>query len=154
MPDALHSVWELVLRLLLAAAAGMCVGWEREARNRPAGLRTHMLVALGACAFVLLAMQLHEQQIEDGEAPTWDVLRVVSGVVSGVGFLGAGAIFQASDRVRGLTTAAGIWVVAAMGAAAAVGSWWMLGTVLVVTLFVLAVLRRVERRAFGHEEEP
>ena len=74
MPDSLGSVGELVLRLLLAAGAGMCVGWEREARNRPAGLRTHMLVALGACAFVLIAIQLHQQQLARGESPTWDVL--------------------------------------------------------------------------------
>lgn len=144
---------EFALRLGIAAVAGLMVGLEREVRRRPAGLRTHMLVAVGSCTVLLVALDLHAHQVAAGESQHWDVLRVVSGVVQGVGFLGAGAIIQGRGEVRGLTTAAGIWVVAALGLTAAIANLALLGIVLGITLFTLVVLRFVERRLLGSRDD-
>jgi putative Mg2+ transporter-C (MgtC) family protein len=129
-----------LLRMLVALLLGAAIGWERERRDADAGLRTHMLVALGAAFFVLVPAEL-------GMSPE-DLSRVIQGVVSGVGFLGAGAVLKLSDegRIHGLTTAASIWVTAAVGMAAGLGR---IGTALVATVFMLVVLstlRRFSRR--------
>lgn len=144
---------DFVMRLLLAAAAGLVVGWEREVRNRPAGLRTHILVAVGACAFALIGIDLYQWQEETSSRGFSDVVRIVSGVATGVGFLGAGAIIQGREEVHGLTTAAGIWVVSAAGIAAAIANYWILGTTVGITIFVLVVLRYLERRLFHGRED-
>lgn len=150
MPGHELSPEEILLRLFIAAAAGTAIGWERETQRRPAGLRTHLVVAVGACTFVLLGVELHEHQVRLGEQPLWDLTRILSHVASGIGFLGAGAIIQSREHgVRGMTTAAGIWVCAAIGAAAGIGAYWILGTALGITLFALAVLRVVEVKLFG-----
>ncbi|HSV46606.1 MAG TPA: MgtC/SapB family protein [Ramlibacter sp.] len=104
------------VRLLLAALLGALLGFERERAGKSAGLRTHMLVALGAALFVLVPLQ--------AGADTADISRVVQGVVAGVGFLCAGTIIKAAnsgDHVRGLTTSAGLWMTAAIGVAAGLG---------------------------------
>ncbi|NJO74746.1 MAG: MgtC/SapB family protein [Leptolyngbyaceae cyanobacterium RM1_406_9] len=115
---------EVVLRLGLAILAGALIGWERETAEKPAGLRTHMLVSLGSAMFVLTSIQTGavEQSV--------DVLsRVMQGVIAGIGFLGAGEIFSTtrsdSDRirVRGLTSAAAIWVSASLGVMIGCGLW-------------------------------
>jgi putative Mg2+ transporter-C (MgtC) family protein len=105
----------VLLRLLLAALLGGLLGIEREARGKAAGVRTHMLVSLGAALFVLVPEQA-------GVAPV-DITRVIQGVVAGIGFLGAGSIIKNRDEenVSGLTTAAGIWLTAAVGVACGLG---------------------------------
>lgn len=108
-------------RILLAALLSGVVGFERAKRNKPAGLRTHMLVGMGACAFTLSSIYGFEQG--DRNSVT-DPSRVAAQVVVGVGFLGAGAIATAGRRIQGLTTAASIWVVAAIGTLVAVGTAW------------------------------
>lgn len=140
--------WESCLRMAIATAAAAPVGWEREARRRAAGLRTHVLVALGSCTFMILGLRLADP-IEPGVVTLWDPLRVLQGIVGGVGFLGAGAILESRGRVRGLTTAAGIWVVAASGAAAGAGFHWVVLATTILTLLTLIALRRLELRAFA-----
>jgi putative Mg2+ transporter-C (MgtC) family protein len=115
---------EIALRLGLAVFVGALIGWEREAAEKPAGLRTHMLVSLGSAMFVLTSIQMGAVE----ESP--DVLsRVMQGVIAGVGFLGAGEIFSTtrsdSDRIRvkGLTSAAAIWVSASLGIVMGCGLW-------------------------------
>ena len=114
LPDA-TQVTRIVLRLVIAAALGGVLGYERERQGKAAGVRTHMLVALGAALFVLVP-----QQAGVSEA---DMTRVIQGVVAGIGFLGAGSIIKGNDEdtVKGLTTAAGIWLTAAIGIACGLG---------------------------------
>lgn len=138
IPDA-TQITRITLRLLVAAALGGLLGYEREKQGKSAGVRTHMLVAIGAALFVLIPQQ--------AGASTADVTRVLQGLVAGVGFLGAGAIILGTKQVetRGLTTAAGIWVTAAIGVAAGMGreSTAVLSTL--VALFVLSVVPWIVR---------
>lgn len=118
IPDVAEAT-RLIVRLALAALLGGLLGWEREAAGKAAGVRTHMLVAMGAAMFVMLALQTGAQANEAS--------RVMQGVIAGVGFLGAGTILKDSNHhdgtplVRGLTTAAGIWLTAAIGVACGLG---------------------------------
>jgi len=139
LPDAGHAA-QLVLRLLMAALVGGVIGYEREVRGKAAGLRTHMLVALGSACFIA-AVQL-------GGGGSDSVSRAVQGVAAGIGFLGAGSILkhEPADRITGLTTAASIWLTAALGTAAGMGR---LMTVLIgatLALVVLELVFRLERR--------
>jgi putative Mg2+ transporter-C (MgtC) family protein len=129
------------LRLVLALTFGAMIGWERERRDAAAGLRTHMLVALGAAVFVL-AFDL-------SDADSADLSRVVQGVVAGIGFLGAGAVLKLEKReqIHGLTTAASIWVTAAVGVIVGLGREGSALMITLLVLVVLAVLLRVEKRA-------
>lgn len=129
------AIIETSLRVLLALVTAAAVGLERELAAQPAGLRTHVLLGLGAALFTIAGVQFF------GGDPT----RVAAQVASGVGFLGAGAILQERFRVRGLTTAASLWVTAALGVAAGAGAYVAVGTVTVVSLIVLTLLKWVER---------
>ena len=133
IPDA-TQITRVTLRLLVAATLGGLLGYERETQGKSAGVRTHMLVAIGAALFVLIPQQ--------AGASTADLTRVLQGLIAGVGFLGAGAIILGTKKVetQGLTTAAGIWVTAAIGVAAGMGreSTAVLSTL--VALFVLSVV--------------
>ena len=130
-----RATWRMGEALLLGAA----IGWDRERRDAEAGLRTHMLVSLGAALFVLICL---ETGMDDDQ-----LSRVVQGLVSGIGFLGAGAVLKDQDegRIHGLTTAAGIWATAAVGMAAGMGHT---GIAVLATIFILVVLvwlRRIGR---------
>ncbi|MDG0853185.1 MgtC/SapB family protein [Roseateles puraquae] len=129
-PDA-EQVTRILTRLLLAGVLGGVLGYERESRGKAAGVRTHMLVAMGAALFVLVPAL--------GGMAVADMSRVIQGVVTGVGFLGAGAIIKhrSEEDVQGLTTAAGIWMTAAIGVACGLGRE---STALLSTLLALAVL--------------
>lgn len=133
VPDVMQ-VTRIVLRLLVATALGGLLGYERERQGKSAGVRTHMLVATGAALFVLIPQQ--------AGALSADLSRVLQGLIAGVGFLGAGAIIMGNRDVetRGLTTAASIWVTAAIGVAAGMGreSTAVLSTL--IALFILSVV--------------
>ncbi len=133
------SLLDFWLRLGIAAICGGAIGWERERKSRPAGLRTHMLVAIGACAFTLLSIEIGERDKEV------DPTRMLQGIIGGVGFLGAGAILQGREGVRGMTTAAGHWAVPAMGMA----GWLPEGLLAISTtsLATLSLLHGVVGRA-------
>jgi putative Mg2+ transporter-C (MgtC) family protein len=135
LPDVTQATIVCV-RLLVAVALGGLLGYERETRGTSAGLRTHMLVALGAALFVLVPLQ--------AGVSVQDMSRVLQGVISGIGFLGAGAIIKLSqDReIRGLTTAASIWLTAAIGIAAGMGREMTAVLSTVLALIILALLRR------------
>src|SRR5207253_1246753 len=109
---------EALLRLFLAALLGSAVGLERELRDREAGLRTHLLVSLGSALFtVVSAYGFHDFLVRGGTEVRTDPTRIAAQIVTGIGFLGAGAIIRQGLSVRGLTTAATLWVVAAIGMA-------------------------------------
>jgi len=143
LPDV-AQVTRVTLRLLIAAILGGVLGYEREKKGKAAGVRTHILVALGAALFVLIPQQA---KVTDA-----DLTRVIQGLVAGVGFLGAGAIIRIGDQgeVKGLTTAAGIWLTAAIGMAAGMGreATAMLCSALALTVLSLfpKVAESLERR--------
>ena len=140
------AYWEIALRLLLAVVLGGMIGFERESHNRPAGFRTHILVCAGSALIMMVSAYGFTGQI--GEGFEADPGRIAAGVVTGIGFLGAGTILQHRGSVRGLTTAATIWVVSGVGLAAGIGFY--LGAVLttVFVLISLLLLRRFEKSYF------
>ena len=147
IPDPRQAI-RVVIRLLAALLVGAIIGYQRERAGKAAGLRTHMLVSMGTAMFVLAATEYGMQQDA--------VSRVVQGLVTGIGFLGAGAILKVeSERmIRGLTTAAGIWMTAALGVAIGLG---LLGTAVVGVFFawiVLAILIGLERRIERSNDRP
>jgi putative Mg2+ transporter-C (MgtC) family protein len=128
-----------VVRLVIAAVLGGVIGLERELRGHWAGLRTHMMVAAGACVFIIAG-----EEIAGSDAAA--ITRIVQGVATGIGFLGAGTILKLSDRldIKGLTTASSIWLAAALGTAAGMAEYELAAAGLCVSLFVLAVLGPLE----------
>jgi putative Mg2+ transporter-C (MgtC) family protein len=129
---------DAILRLALAAALGGAIGLEREYHHKPAGLRTNMLIALGSALFSILSVELG--------AGAGSPDRIAAQVVTGIGFLGAGAILRSGENVHGLTTAATIWVNAAIGIAAGLGSYVVAAGAAMLTLTVLAIVPFIERR--------
>ena len=147
IPDA-EQVTRVCLRLVVAVLLGGLLGYEREKSDSAAGLRTHMLVALGAALFVLVP-----QQANFSDA---DLSRVIQGIVAGIGFLGAGAIIKLSDKeqIKGLTTAASIWVTAAIGIAVGMGREATALLCAALAFLILAVLPRLERRIEVNKAKP
>lgn len=130
----------MILRLLLACGLGMAVGLEREFAGKAAGFRTHTLVCLGAALFTLVSIYAF--------GTSADIARVAAGVVAGIGFLGAGAIIhREGGSVEGLTTAASIWAVAAIGLAAASGLYWPAVLATALALLLLRSDRLIKRRS-------
>lgn len=144
MADLVQSIGP-VARILLAAILAVPLGWEREAEDKPAGLRTHMLVAMGAAAFVVVAVGVSPQMLAGGDALQLDPLRIVDGVAGGIGFIGAGTILRARGSVHGLTTAANVWVAAALGVSAGFGRFDIAATLSVGTLAVLLLPQGLAR---------
>lgn len=136
------TVEQFVLRLLVAAAAGAIIGFQRELKDRPAGLRTHTLVAAGSCLYTLVSFTAF---------PGSDPARVAANVAVGIGFIGAGTIIRQGSVVVGLTTAASPWVVAALGLAAGVGYLTLTAIATVLVLLVLSVFKQIEN-LLGHKK--
>jgi putative Mg2+ transporter-C (MgtC) family protein len=130
-----------LIAMLVSTVLGTLVGWERQMGRKPAGLRTHTLVCLGSTMFVLVT----KHAVADIAGPNLDPTRIIHGVITGVGFLGAGSILRTEGYVHGLTTAASVWMVAAIGVAVGVHAYTLaiIGTVL--ALIVLELFRWVER---------
>ncbi|MCP9486086.1 MAG: MgtC/SapB family protein [Gaiellaceae bacterium MAG52_C11] len=145
MPDL--STTEALLRLLAAALLGGAIGFERELRDHEAGFRTHLIVSLGACVFTLVsAYAWTDWTFSTDEGIVFDPTRIAAQIVTGIGFLGAGAIIVRGINVRGLTTAATLWVCAAIGMAAGTGYYAVGFGATVLVLVSLGPLRVVSRR--------
>jgi putative Mg2+ transporter-C (MgtC) family protein len=146
----------VLLRLTVAAVLGGAIGFERELRERQAGLRTHLLVSVGSALFTLVsAYGFHEFLVSGSGLVRTDPTRIAAQVVTGVGFLGAGAIIRQGLSVRGLTTAATLWVVAAIGMAVGAGYYGgavITTTVVLVSLWPLRVLARMGTSRFGAQK--
>ena len=137
------DAWELISRILIAAALGGLVGFERELSDQPAGLRTHILVSLGAALFTMVgAYGVESFFTGDQPAARFDPTRIAAQVVTGIGFLGAGAILRQGVNIRGLTTAAALWVTAAIGTAVGLG---FIGGAIVVTVLAIVSLYGLKR---------
>lgn len=145
IPDAAEAT-RMVLRLSMAILLGAAIGFERELRGKAAGLRTHMLVSLGAAIFVFVPLQ--------SGMPLADASRVLQGVIAGIGFLGAGAIIKLGEdeQVKGLTTAASIWVAAAIGVAAGMGKETTAVVSTLAALFILAIVHRLENHVTPEQQ--
>jgi putative Mg2+ transporter-C (MgtC) family protein len=139
--------WEILVRLAAAAALGGVIGIERELREREAGFRTHMLVSVGAALFTLVsAYAWTDFTFSQANGVTFDPTRIAAQIVTGIGFIGAGAIIRQGLSVRGLTTAATLWMVAAIGMACGAGFYWAAVLATVIALIGLGPLRFVSRR--------
>lgn len=134
---------ELALRLTVGLALGAIIGFERELHRQPAGFRTHSLVALGAALFAIVSGY-------GFSGPTTDPSRIAAQIVTGIGFIGAGTILQHRGHIRGLTTAASLWAVAAVGMATGTGLYGLAIVATLLILVVLAILDRVEAMARRH----
>ena len=145
MPDL--STTEALIRMLVAAALGGAVGLERELRDHEAGFRTHLIVSLGACVFTLVsAYAWSDWTFSQRSGVVFDPTRIAAQIVTGIGFLGAGAIIVRGISVRGLTTAATLWVVAAIGMAAGTGYYPVAVGAAVLVLVSLGPLKLVSSR--------
>ena len=132
---------QMIYQITLAAVLGMLVGFEREYRGKPAGLRTYMLVALGAALFTILSVA---SPAGDIGRSSFDPSRIASQVVVGIGFIGGGLIIFKNDRMEGLTSAAGLWATAAIGMAVGFGLYVLAIYSTLLVLFILWVLRAFE----------
>lgn len=148
-----HNLGDLLLRLAFAIFCGGVIGWEREGKDKPAGLRTHMLVSLGSAGFMLAAMEITRAAGAADLEARLDPIRAVQGVVQGIGFLGAGAIIQSRGTVHGVTTAAGTWVVGAIGATCGAGLFGLALIFTVFTMIVLTVFQRMEKALFIRRDD-
>lgn len=145
------SELDLIIRLSLAVLCGIIVGAERSRVGKRAGMRTYALVALGAALFVVISLSVSMQY---GSLFSFDPLRVASQIVVGIGFLGAGVIFVERQMLTGLTTAAGMWVVAAIGMACGFGFFTIALYVTFLALFIFEILWYVENKFVGRAEDP
>jgi putative Mg2+ transporter-C (MgtC) family protein len=136
---------EMLLRLLAAVGAGAVIGYERSFHGRPAGLRTHVLVCLASSVLMLVTVY-EDQWVRIAGESRLDPTRMAQGIMTGIGFLGAGVIVKEGLNVRGLTTAASIWITAAIGVLAGVGLYVPMTFSVVLTLLVLGVFRWIELR--------
>jgi putative Mg2+ transporter-C (MgtC) family protein len=137
-------------RLLAALALGGVIGFEREHRGKAAGLRTHMLVSLAACLFILVSQSIAALPFGKAEQMGIDPLRLVEAVTAGVAFLAAGAIFMSGGEVRNITTGAGMWLAGAVGLACGAGQIPLAALAAFIVLIVLTGLRWLERKMGTH----
>lgn len=136
----------IVARLLLAAVFGAAIGFEREWRNRPAGLRTHILICVAAAIYALLTVEIVHAPMFMREGARFDPIRIVEAVTAGVAFLAAGIVIFTRGEVHGLTTGAGMWLAGAIGVAAGLGLWQVALFATALALVVLGLLHALERR--------
>ena len=130
-----------LIPMLVSTLLGTVVGWERQMGRKPAGLRTHTLVCMGSTLFVLLTAH---SVTAFGGGHNVDPTRIIHGVVTGVGFLGAGSIMRQEGFIHGLTTAASVWMVAAIGVAVGCRAYWLAGGATLLSLIVLEGYRWIE----------
>jgi len=128
------SNFEIILRLFVAVGLGALIGYEREVSHKPAGLRTHMLVCLGACLFTVITLTSVSASAN-----------ILGGILTGIGFIGAGSIIATSGHVQGLTTAATLWAVASVGFASGTGNY-ILAIVAAILVFLILQIKKVETK--------
>lgn len=138
--------WQVsATRLVAAAILGGAIGFERERRRKPAGLRTHMLVALAACLFVVVGIELTELDFGENAEKQSDPLRLIEAVTAGVAFLAAGIIFTSGGEVRNITTGASLWLAGAIGLSCGAGEIPLAAMTALFTVVVLAAIRNLEK---------
>lgn len=141
---------EILLRMVTAMVMGMLIGLDRERHGKPAGIKTFALVSLGAATFTLISIQMVEMT-PDNLPQGYDPVRLVAGIVGGIGFLGAGTILQSRGHVEGVTTAAGIWIVGAIGVACGAGFYLIASMAFAGVLLVWLPLSYVQKIFFKED---
>lgn len=148
---------EYMMRLLIAAVLGAIIGLDREYRTKAAGFRTHFLVALGSALFMIVSVHGFDDLAKDQLTLRMDPARIAAQVVTGIGFIGAGTIIFQKNMVKGLTTAAGLWVTAAIGLACGVGMYWLASMTTVLVLICYEgfnmILRKLRNKGSEESEE-
>lgn len=146
--------WELLL-LRLTGAVVLCaaIGFERETRARPAGLRTHMLIGLAAALYSLLMLELVSRHDSFPGMVRTDPLRIIEAVTGGVAFLAAGMIVFSQGKVHGLTTGASMWLAAAIGVATGIGLWWVALMATALALIIIRLMMVAEKKAISEEQD-
>lgn len=157
MMNSLGNPWyiselHILLRLVLALILGGLIGFEREQNNHAAGLRTNILVCLGACLLMLLSMYGFSAFVDEPNVRV-DPARLAAAVITGIGFLGAGTILFTGRSITGLTTAASLWVVSAIGLAVGAGFYFAAGTVTVLVLITLWAFNKLEKRYISTKKD-
>jgi putative Mg2+ transporter-C (MgtC) family protein len=147
------GVDSIILRLLGAVAFSGLIGFEREAKNRPAGLRTHMLVGLAAASYCMIMLELLAQSEGKSADLAMDPLRLLEAVTSGVAFLAAGMIVFARGKVHGLTTGASLWLAAALGLGAGFGFWVLSAASAILALIIIRVIKVAELAAKAQKDD-
>lgn len=132
---------ELIARLLISVVLGGIIGFEREITGKPAGLRTHIFVSMGACLFTISSFYL----LPTGISGAFDATRIAAGVVAGIGFIGGGSIIASRGDVRGVTTAASLWVTASLGLMIGLGSY-LLPIIATIIAFLVLRLSKIEHK--------
>ena len=138
--------WDAFLRMSVAVVVGALVGYDRERRNKPAGLRTHILISLAAALFTVITFELHAEVQQMGGSDTSDPIRIIEAVTAGVAFLAAGAIIRGRAGVQGLTTGANMWLAGALGVACGSGYYTIAGIATAFALVVLVLVARIEAK--------
>lgn len=146
MADSEIPLLEMLIRLASACGLGLVVGLEREMRDKAAGLRSHMMVALGASAFIMMGLHILFATAEGDPSARVDPTRIVEGVIGGIGFLGAGSIIQSRGNVHGITTGASIWLTGAIGVACGLGLLPLAAMVTAMALVIMAVLGQLKHK--------
>lgn len=139
-PSGSLAYFEVAFRLVLAILLAGLLGWDRESKDRPAGLRTYMLVALAAAVFTVLTFEIYETVNATQAGGNSDPIRIIEAVTAGVAFLAAGTIIQGRDSVRGLTTGAGMWMAGALGVAVGAGHYVLAILAAVLSFAILRFL--------------
>ncbi|MFW5824233.1 MAG: MgtC/SapB family protein [Marinobacter sp.] len=137
---------DMLIRLSMATGFGLVLGLERELRGKPAGLRSHMLVSIGAAGFVIVGMHILSTTSTGDPSARVDPTRIVEGIIGGIGFLGAGCIIQARGSIQGITTGASIWIAGALGVASGIGNLPLAGLLAAFALITITVLGYFEKR--------
>lgn len=150
MTDTYLSEHIMAIRLVIAAICGAVIGFERELRTAEAGLRTHILIAVAAALFTILAFEIYHT-LGTASSAQADPIRAVEAVTAGIAFLGAGAIFRNGGGVQGLTTGAGMWLAGAVGVACALGFYTLAAGTTILAVLVLAALRAMSHRLVGRK---
>lgn len=132
IPFSLTDI-EMISRLVISVILGALIGYEREITHKPAGLRTHIFVCMGACLFTIASFYL----IEDNAIGSFDGTRIAAGIVTGISFIGAGSIIASKGDVKGVTTAASLWVVSAIGLMIGFGIYLLPIIAAIITFFIL-----------------
>jgi putative Mg2+ transporter-C (MgtC) family protein len=153
MPADLAHELDVALRLVVASLLGAAIGLERELHEHPAGMRTHLLVAVGSALFTVVSIFGFVEVLGAGQGAPVDPSRVAAQIVTGIGFLGAGAILKFGTTVRGLTTAASLWTAAAIGMAAGAGDYILAAVSTAIVVFSLWPLSWVEDKLHGPSAE-
>ena len=145
--DQINSNLPFVIRIIVAGILGSIIGLERDIHGRAAGLRTHLLVCIGSALFTIMSIKLSEYAMQRGyhNLPITDPARVAAQIVTGIGFIGAGAIIKEGFSIKGLTTAACLWVVAAIGMAAGIGNYILATSASFIAIISLIILNKFEK---------